>query len=108
MLIFMLSAGAASARMTAADAAAAITGRRWTTAAHRSRQAGPERLRPLSPRLFLRANLEGFASRVPVKPSRAGSRVSEPSQHAGDGRGRGDRDAVHQRLPQHQQAEHAR
>jgi len=94
MLSFIPSTGAASARMTTADAAAASTGRRWTTAAHRSAsgtrrapsagrastRVDPERLRELSPRRNTRASLDGFASRVPVNPSSAGSRVSEPAR----------------------------
>ena len=93
MLSFMPSAGAASARMAAAEITAAITGRRWMTAAHRSAAgleecplrpvsppagsaAGPGRGRPAARRSRSR---DGRASRVPVKPSSAGSRVSEPS-----------------------------
>ena len=94
MLSFMPSAGAASTRSKPAETTAASTGRRCTTAAQRS-AAGilPERMTPRpsrsrtgwSRRAERRRSAvgsrsrDGLPSRVPVKPSSAGSRVSEPS-----------------------------
>ncbi len=81
MLSCMLSAGTASTRTTAADTTAASTGRRCTTPAQRSaagRRAGSAgRGRARSHRGGLIR--DGLPSRVPVKPSSAGSSVSDPS-----------------------------
>ncbi len=61
---------------------AAITGWRWMTPAHRSAAGSlgsPERV--VLPRIQAGGlTRDGLASRVPLKPSRAGSRVSEASR----------------------------
>ncbi len=89
MLSFMVRAGAARSRISPPEANAASAGRRWIMVAHRSAAgrraacvpgwpAAPPDGRPPSHRGSL--SREALASRVPVKPSRAGSRVSEPSR----------------------------
>src|SRR6266516_2362041 len=75
---FMASAGAARMRMNAADTTVASTGCRWTTPAQRSAACffWPERVvKTLPPRKVF--SLDVRASLVPVKPSSAGSSVSE-------------------------------
>ena len=103
----MPRAGAASSRMKAPDTAAATTGWRWMTPAHRSAagRAGSPGRAVVPRRPFRRPDPGGPGQPGAAEAEQGGQQGERGEQHHGDRRGGGDGDPVEQGLTEDEEAE---